>query len=80
MAIDAKMVDEQSATAFEDGDQLLSLEHVAKIMDVSVPQVRRFCKYQGLSIVRLGSKLIRVRRCDMRAFIETHHGPWDKAS
>lgn len=60
------------------GDPLWSLERAAKYMDVSVHQVRRFYQDQGLNIVTLGPKLIRVRKSDVEAFIASHYGQWNK--
>jgi excisionase family DNA binding protein len=68
---------ERIASTEEDmdsGDPLWSLERVAKYMDVSAHQVRRFYQNQGLNIVTLGPKLIRFRKSDVEAFIAAHHG------
>lgn len=72
MAVDLDTTSERVAPVEEDGDPLWSLARVAKYMDVSVKQVRRFCEDEELKVVRLGPKLLRVRKSNVEAFIASH--------
>lgn len=71
MVVDMEIA-EQIAPTETEGDPLWSLERAAKYMDVSVKQVRRWCEQGLIRVVRLGPKLLRIRRSDVEAFIIAH--------
>ncbi len=51
-------------------DELLSVERVAKILDVHPDTVRRYVRQKKLKAVRLSSTNLRIRRSELDRFIK----------
>jgi excisionase family DNA binding protein len=51
-------------------DELLSIERVAKILDVHPDTVRRYVRQKKLKAVRLSSTNLRIRRSELDRFIK----------
>jgi excisionase family DNA binding protein len=52
-------------------DTLLTLEEVAKALQVSVRSVRRYIDSGQLKATRVGTRLLRVRPSDLEAFLSS---------
>ena len=53
-------------------NKLLTVNDVAKILQVSKESVRRYTREGELPSVKLGGKYIRIRQEDLNAFIQEH--------
>lgn len=51
--------------------ELLSIKEVASALSVTIETVRRWCREGKLKHVKLGEKLLRVKKGDLEAFIHT---------
>ena len=51
-------------------DRLLTLRHVAAVLNVSLRYVRSLRQSGALPVVRLGPKLLRVRPQDLKHFLD----------
>ncbi len=51
-------------------DELLSIERVAKILDVHPDTVRRYVRQRKLKAVRLSATNLRIRRSELERFIK----------
>jgi len=51
-------------------DELLSIEHVARILGVSADTVRRYVHQKKLKGVRLSKTNLRIRRSEVERFIK----------
>jgi excisionase family DNA binding protein len=51
-------------------DELLSIERVAKILDVHPDTVRRYVRQKKLKAVRLSATNLRIRRSELERFIK----------
>ncbi len=74
MVVDVK----ETTIPLDEGDYLMRVEKVAKVLDVSPKQVRRWIDDGSLRKVTLGPKIVRVRRSTVDAFMDEHDGPWQK--
>lgn len=55
-------------------DTLLTLEEVAKILQVSIRTVRRYIAAGQIKATRVGVRLLRVRPADLEAFLKKGRG------
>ena len=54
-------------------DQLLTLDEAADRLRLSTGETfARFARRHGIPLVKIGSRVVRVRRRDLDALIETH--------
>ena len=51
--------------------ELLSMKEVASTLSVTIETVRRWCRSGKLKHVKLGKKLLRVKKGDLESFIHT---------
>ena len=62
-------------TAADDGDELLNLPRAAEIAGVSLDTLRRAHQVGDLARVQIGRRGVRVKRADLRAWVEARRVP-----